>query len=54
MCGICGAIGIDPQRNPEAIVRCMLAAIVQRGPDNSILTKVASECRALSFSSPLG
>ena len=33
MCGICGAIGIDPQRNPEAVVRRMLAAIVHRGPD---------------------
>src|ERR1700739_1881285 len=33
MCGICGAIGLDPQRNAEAVVGRMLAAIVHRGPD---------------------
>src|SRR3984893_1559286 len=33
MCGICGAIGLDPKVNSEAIVRRMLAAIVHRGPD---------------------
>ena len=33
MCGICGAIGLDPKANSEAVVRRMLAAIVHRGPD---------------------
>ena len=33
MCGICGAIGLDPKINGEAVVRRMLAAIVHRGPD---------------------
>jgi asparagine synthase (glutamine-hydrolysing) len=33
VCGICGAIGLDPKVNSEAVVRRMLAAIVHRGPD---------------------
>jgi asparagine synthase (glutamine-hydrolysing) len=33
MCGICGAIGLDPKLDSEAVVRRMLAAIVHRGPD---------------------
>src|SRR5271170_4091073 len=33
MCGICGAIALDPKVNSEAVVRRMLAAIVHRGPD---------------------
>jgi asparagine synthetase B (glutamine-hydrolysing) len=33
MCGICGAIGLDSQRNAEAGGCRMLAAIVHRGPD---------------------
>jgi asparagine synthase (glutamine-hydrolysing) len=34
MCGICGAIGIDPSQAAEAAVRRMLAALVHRGPDD--------------------
>ena len=33
MCGICGAIGLDPKLNSESVVRRMLSAIVHRGPD---------------------
>jgi asparagine synthase (glutamine-hydrolysing) len=33
VCGICGAIGLDPKVNSEAVVRRMLNAIVHRGPD---------------------
>src|ERR1700679_2186436 len=33
MCGICGAIGIDPKENSEAVVRRMMAAMFHRGPD---------------------
>jgi asparagine synthase (glutamine-hydrolysing) len=33
LCGICGAIRLDPKVNSEAVVRRMLSAIVHRGPD---------------------
>ena len=33
MCGICGAIGIEPNEVSEATVRRMMAAMVHRGPD---------------------
>ena len=33
MCGICGAIGIEPKETSEAAVRRMMAAMVHRGPD---------------------
>src|SRR5277367_5569555 len=33
MCGICGAIGIEPKEVSEAAVRRMMAAMVHRGPD---------------------
>ncbi|MGC1383910.1 MAG: asparagine synthase (glutamine-hydrolyzing), partial [Candidatus Acidiferrales bacterium] len=52
MCGICGAIGLDPQRNPEAVVRRMLAAIVHRGPDEEgilIAPPVVAGSRRLSI-----
>ena len=51
MCGICGAIGSDPQRNLEAVVRCMLADILQREPDKEgqhrLKTKRASSTPAV-------
>jgi asparagine synthase (glutamine-hydrolysing) len=34
MCGICGAIGVEPAQAGEAVVRGMLAALVHRGPDD--------------------
>lgn len=33
MCGICSAIGIELRETGEAVVRRMMRAIVQRGPD---------------------
>ncbi len=33
MCGICGAIGIEPGNASEAAVRRMMAAMIHRGPD---------------------
>jgi asparagine synthase (glutamine-hydrolysing) len=33
MCGICGAIGIEPRETSEAAVRRMMAAMIHRGPD---------------------
>lgn len=33
MCGICGAIGIEPKDASEAAVRRMMAAMIHRGPD---------------------
>jgi asparagine synthase (glutamine-hydrolysing) len=33
VCGICGAIGLDPKVNSDSVVRRMLSAIVHRGPD---------------------
>lgn len=33
MCGICGAIGIEPRGTSEAAVRRMMAAMIHRGPD---------------------
>ena len=33
MCGICGAIGIEPKETGEAAVRRMMAAMLHRGPD---------------------
>ena len=33
MCGICGAIGIEPGDAGEATVRRMMAAMIHRGPD---------------------
>ncbi len=52
MCGICGAIGLDPQRDSEAIVRRMLAAIVHRGPDEEgilVAPPVVAGSRRLSI-----
>ena len=52
MCGICGAIGIDPKLNPDAIVRRMLAAIVHRGPDEEgilVASPVVAGSRRLSI-----
>jgi asparagine synthase (glutamine-hydrolysing) len=34
MCGICGAIGVQPRQAAEAAVRRMLSALVHRGPDD--------------------
>jgi asparagine synthase (glutamine-hydrolysing) len=34
VCGICGAIGVEPASAGEAAVRRMLAALVHRGPDD--------------------
>ncbi len=34
MCGICGAIGIEPREASEIVVRRMMAAMVHRGPDS--------------------
>src|SRR5277367_3534833 len=33
MCGICGAIAIEPREASEAAVRRMMAAMIHRGPD---------------------
>src|SRR6202044_2079003 len=52
MCGICGAIGLDPKINGEAIARRMLAAIVHRGPDEKgifIAPPVVAGSRRLSI-----
>jgi asparagine synthase (glutamine-hydrolysing) len=52
MCGICGAIGLDPQRDSEAVVRRMLAAIIHRGPDEEgilVAPPVVAGSRRLSI-----
>jgi asparagine synthase (glutamine-hydrolysing) len=52
MCGICGAVGIEPAGKSEAVVRRMMAAMDHRGPDEEgILTAspVAVGMRRLSI-----
>jgi asparagine synthase (glutamine-hydrolysing) len=33
MCGICGVVGLKEEREAEALVRHMMAALIHRGPD---------------------
>ncbi len=52
MCGICGAIGVEPASAAEAVVRRMLAALVHRGPDDEgllIAPRAALGMRRLSI-----
>jgi len=42
MCGICGVIGVDDPRTREAVVRCMMAALHHRGPDDDALLATPS------------
>jgi asparagine synthase (glutamine-hydrolysing) len=52
MCGICGAVGIEPKQAGEAAVRRMLAALVHRGPDDDgilVASSVTVGMRRLSI-----
>ena len=52
MCGICGAIGMEPAPAGEAVVRRMLAALIHRGPDDDgvlIAPRAAIGMRRLSI-----
>lgn len=52
MCGICGAIGVEPASAGEAVVCRMLAALVHRGPDDEgllVAPRAAVGMRRLSI-----
>ncbi len=52
MCGICGAIGIEPKETGEAAIRRMMTAMVHRGPDEEgiiVAPLLAAGMRRLSI-----